>query len=243
MPEKKDYLNNYLIGQLRKMGLDRKQSQVYLFLLEKGSANVMKIARELNLSRPTVYRILEDLQNKELAYEDQSGKRGRFSANSPDGFLGILRTQRRKVEEQEREFLRIISVLQTKYHLLSDANEIKICSKKVLLEDFSNTLSKNIYVLSFDKKLENYKKIEKIYPQIRKRLGEISVKEILANQNGTEPRFNYIERKNKKTGQTGLGATLVVCDKIFILEKNQSFCIENPQITEILKAVFEMMWR
>ena len=147
-----------LPSELKKLGLNKKEADLYLFLLEKGSATVLEISKEIGISRPTIYRTLRNLQMRELVFSDKEKKKSFFSASSPDSLLRILKIQKRRVEEQEREFLRIISVLQSKYHLLSNKNEIKSYQKKFLLDDFSNTLSKKIYILYSDNYLEDCKK-------------------------------------------------------------------------------------
>ena len=146
---KKNKLFNPLPAELRKLGLNEKEAEVYLSLLEKKADTVLNISKETSLSRPTIYRVLQGLITKGLIFKDNHKKRSLYAVNSPDSFLNILRIQRKKAEEQEREFLRIISVLHSKYYSLSKKNEIGIYQTKTALEDFSNTNEKNIRVLCF----------------------------------------------------------------------------------------------
>ncbi len=55
---------NYLSSELCKLGISKKEADVYLVLLELGYCSVQKIAQKLELSRPTVYRVLKDLKKK-----------------------------------------------------------------------------------------------------------------------------------------------------------------------------------
>ncbi len=46
---------------LENLGLNSKQAQVYIGLLQLGQATVVQISRQVNLKRPTIYLVLEDL--------------------------------------------------------------------------------------------------------------------------------------------------------------------------------------
>ena len=101
--------------ELRKLGLTEKEVRIYLAGLELGPTSVQNIAAEARLTRPTTYEIIKKLEQKGLFAE--TGRKGKryFTAQSPENILGILRTQKREIEEKEREFIRIISVLELRY--------------------------------------------------------------------------------------------------------------------------------
>ena len=86
--------------ELRKIGLSEKEARIYLVLLELGNIPIQEIAQKVNLSRPTVYRILDDLQEKGLITKEKKKQVRYVAANSPDELLGILRASKRKIEEQ-----------------------------------------------------------------------------------------------------------------------------------------------
>ncbi len=132
--------------ELRKLGLSEKEARVYLASLELGNTSVQSIAKKVNLSRPTAYRTIESLQEKGLI-EKPGKKSTKIIARSPDELLGMLRAEKRRVEEKEREFIRIISALKTKY-AGAGKNEIKIFSgkegEKFLFEELSATNANKI---------------------------------------------------------------------------------------------------
>lgn len=68
---------------LQKIGLQQKESAVYLALLELGTADVSGIAKKAGIKRPTCYLVLDDLKNRGLV----SGKPSR-------SFLSIRRFSR-----------------------------------------------------------------------------------------------------------------------------------------------------
>ena len=101
--------------ELRKLGLTEKEVRVYLASLELGPSSVKKIAEIAKIPRPTTYQIIKTLENKGLFIEAKQKKKRLFVAQSPERILGILRIQKREIEEKEREFIRIISALESKY--------------------------------------------------------------------------------------------------------------------------------
>lgn len=91
--------------ELRKLGLKEKEVNAYLVGLELGPASVQVIARTSGITRPTMYEILKTLEGKGLFRKVQEGKRRLFVAHSPEKILGLLRLQKREIEEKEREFV------------------------------------------------------------------------------------------------------------------------------------------
>ncbi len=231
--------------ELRKLGLDKKEADIYLTLLEMGPSTVQELARAVDLSRPTVYRVLDDLQSKQLATKGKENKRTFFTANSPDSLLRVLKVKRRRAEEQEREFLRIISVLQTKYHLLSDTNEIKTYrgshGKKMVLDDLSSTGSKSIYVLYSKRNGVDPKKLHLIYRKIKKRQGSLSVKE-LYRKNLPENIPSYIKTRTSPEVPNFDTSTFVISDKFFFFEKDKIFVIEQENIVKMMKILHKTFW-
>ncbi len=212
--------------ELRKLGLKSKEVSVYLAALELGWSSVQKIAQKAEVSRPTAYEVIRGLIKKGLMREikRKGGIRGEktyFVAESPDNLLGLLRVQKREIEEKEREFIRIISALQSKYYLAGQ-NEIRTYEGKeglkVLLDDFSQSQSDEIYFLSdLPKTLAPW---QARLPEIEKRLGEIKVREI----------------KPKKSFR----GTLIIYDKLIYLpssEKLSALLIINKEFIELTKAL------
>jgi len=194
--------------ELRKLGLREKEVQVYLAGLELGPSPVQKISDLSKITRPTTYGIIKKLKEKGLfAEEKQKGKRV-FIAQSPERILGLLRIQKREIEEKEREFIRIIAVLEAKYS--KEKEGIKIYrgreGLKALEEILSFSSTPEILVINSKILPISRQKREKIYQKIKKRLGKIVVKEFDAKFEGS----------------------LIIFDKIifFPLKKQKGFLLE-----------------
>lgn len=227
--------------ELRKIGLSEKEARVYLLCLESGRTSVQNISQKSGLSRPTVYRILENLRRKDLV-EKFSKHSKAIAAKSPDEILGMLRAEKRKVEEKEREFVRIISLLKNKY--LGDKNEIRFYAgkegKKFLLDDFATTPEQKIFA-AFPS-ISDFKtsELENIYKSIRKRLGKIEVREIFPEETGKSA-LTFVERK--AIPRLSLPGTLIICDKIIYLQKDESFSVEQESIVKLVRLLLGALWQ
>ena len=169
--------------ELRKLGLTEKEVRVYLAGLELGPSSVKKIAEMAKITRPTAYEIIKSLERKGLFAETPKGKKQKkkrlFAVQSPERILGILRTQKREIEEKEREFIRIISTLRSKYYL-KNQSEIRVYEGKeglkALINDFSQSQTNEILIVTNGP--QSLKPWRKKLPEIKKRLGRLKLKEI-----------------------------------------------------------------
>ncbi len=202
--------------ELRKLGLTEKEVRVYLTGLELGPSSAQKIAKMVKIARPTAYGIIKSLEEKGLFSEMREKKKRYFIAQPPERILGILRTQKREIEEKEREFIRIIAALESKY--TKEKGNIKVYKGKEGLRALEEIISfspiSEIFIINPQKS----KKLEAVFQKIKKRLGRIDLKKI-----------------NIK-----LGGTLVIFDKaiFFPLKEQKGFLIESPLMMNLLKSIF-----
>lgn len=75
---------------LKQIGLNDKQAQVYLALLELGTASVHPIATKAAIKRPTTYLILDELQAKGLVSVVPRAKKVLYTAESPERLINDL---------------------------------------------------------------------------------------------------------------------------------------------------------
>lgn len=68
---------------LTTLGLQKKESVIYLTLLEKGASTIADITKATRLHRPTVYGIIPTLVQKNLVSMSVQGKRKLYVAESP----------------------------------------------------------------------------------------------------------------------------------------------------------------
>ncbi|MBL7142485.1 MAG: hypothetical protein ISS83_02430 [Candidatus Pacebacteria bacterium] len=165
--------------ELRKLGLSEKEVRVYLAGLELGPNSVQNIAKEAGLTRPTAYEIIKKLEDKKLFLKTKQRGKRLFRAQSPESILGILRTQKREIEEKEREFIRIIATLEAKY---SKEEGVRVFKGKESLRSLEEIISfsstPKIIIINQNDISISSKSLKRVYQEIKKRLGKIEFQEL-----------------------------------------------------------------
>lgn len=240
---KKDF--NPIEQELRKLDLDIRESRIYLTCLETGEVSIQKIATKSGYSRPTVYRILNSLEKKGLVERKKDLKRNNIIVKSPDSLLGMLRGQKRKIEEQEREFIRIISLLKNRYYL-ADKNIIYSYEGKeglkFLLDDFSYTHSKEIFVLYPRIMQEKMDLLQDMYGKIKKRLVDIEIREIFPEKINSS-KLEFVERKSLSLLRGQFSGILIVCDKLYYFKENKAWSLSQENFVGAAREFLQIFWK
>ena len=234
---------SHLEMELKKLELDTNEVKVYLSCLKLKHSSVQKIAQSAGLSRPTTYRIIGSLIKKGLVTKTENHKSSLVVAESPDEILGLLRAKKRRIEEQEREFLRIISDLKNQFYS-EGQNQIATYSGQegiqFLLDDFSTTKSSEIRVVYLNNDRSTAKKLDKIYLDIKKRIGKVSVKEL--NHKTGVGSHEFIDCK-KLSISSKMSGTVILADKLIFIEDEQGLLIQNEKIINLAKFFFDIIWQ
>lgn len=95
-------MSEMLDKYLEDIGLNDKESKVYLALLEFESASVMELAQKTAIKRPTVYVVLESLAKKGLVSETTVGKKTNYYAEPPERLETFVERKIVSLEESKR---------------------------------------------------------------------------------------------------------------------------------------------
>lgn len=143
-------LHSMLEQELIHFGLSEKQAKVYLALLELGKSSVQDVAKHAKVNRATTYVMLDELMQKGLVSTYDQGKKTYFIAESPERLLSILETQRKEIENKEREISSIIPQLKEKHQTTDEGPVVRFLEgregmKIAVKELLSKTKSKKVY--------------------------------------------------------------------------------------------------
>ena len=83
---------------LQTIGLNEKETAIYLACLELGQENVASVARKANVKRPTAYLVLESLQKRGLVHSVTKGARTLYGAEEPEKLLGLVAEKKRALD-------------------------------------------------------------------------------------------------------------------------------------------------
>lgn len=80
---------------LNSLGLNQKESAVYLACLELGQESITEISKKAGVKRPTTYLVLDSLQKRGLIHTVVKGKRILFGAEEPTKLMGMIAEKER----------------------------------------------------------------------------------------------------------------------------------------------------
>lgn len=103
-----------LSQKLQSAGLSQKEADVYLALLELGTANVAQIVKKAAIKRSTVYETLDLLKQKSLVGQGRLKSRTVFYAENPERIPESLAEKKHTIEEAMPELLSLMNLLDKK---------------------------------------------------------------------------------------------------------------------------------
>lgn len=86
-------------AELIKIGFSAKEAKLYLTLLARGGGTAAELTAASALQRPTVYSLLESLQEKGLVAKCLHGSRSFFTPEPPEQLMKNIETQKRNIDQ------------------------------------------------------------------------------------------------------------------------------------------------
>ena len=103
-------------------GLSKEQAIVYEVLLKQGESPASSIAKAVpsgtTLSRPLVYKVLEELIQLDLATKsDEAGKIAKFTPKHPVAITKVIDKEKERIEQTKKQFLATSGKLSSLFNL------------------------------------------------------------------------------------------------------------------------------
>lgn len=232
---------------LKHIGLNEKEIQIYLSLLELGTSTVLAIAKRSGIKRPTAYLVLQSLVEKGFASRIIKSKKTFFSAQNPKKL--ITESELRLKELQE-----VVPQLEIMFRRRRERPQIRIFEGKDELDRAydelfivkGETLFMGTNELSMQTFPRSYEKLE-----LMSRSPEFTIKEIIdeseqgleyANKvRGPYHEVRFIPKKLLPF-ETDIGIfgnhTLITSVK----KEYFTIDIESKEIARAFRTIFEMIW-
>lgn len=233
--------------ELQKIGLNEKEAKVYLALLELGRASVFQISKKAGLKRPTVYLVLDSLIKQVLVVLVPKENKKYYVAEKPSRVLELLKDKEKKL----KEFLPNLNALYNKGEYKPD---IRYYEGKEALENIYMEIIKapEIWFFATSAKLFN-----EVYPEIwemglaiferqKTKTREIvssepfDIKYAKKNHNPPLRNIRVLPKDLIWYADSAIYEGKLV---IFSLKKFFAIVIENEDIVESYKTIFELCWR
>lgn len=241
-----------LTNALTKIGLSEKQARVYLACLELGGARVSQISRKAKVERTTCYHLLDDLITLGLIVISKQKKAGFFIAEDPRG-----------IEEKTKERLGLIKdilpELQAIHNVLPQKPRIRFYegweNTRSIYEDTLKSSRPGDTILSLTS-LDDYFDFvprEWLASYIAHRVEKgIKIKILtpasaMAKEYQKNERRQLREIKEAPRKNWDFRADIQIYNnKVGIIsfkENLMGVLIESPEIAQMFKMAFELMWQ
>lgn len=231
---------------LAKIGLNEKQANVYLALLELGTASVQTVAQKADIKRPTAYLVLDELEQKGLVSVIPQ-KKALYTAESPERLISDL--------SRKQELLKsYLPSLLAFYNAKKEKPRVQLFSGKEGVKQVYDKIYESTEVWFFG----TIQGPEEIYPEglytFLKKVKEknLKVRDILVHR---EPELKYareVERPpSYETRIAPKGMELFADNAIFgdsvvfFSFHPQIFAtvISSKEVAQSLRTIFDMAWQ
>lgn len=238
---------------LSEFDLTDKEIEVYLTMLELGSASVQDIAKKAGVNRSTTYVMIEALKRRGLAATFDKGKKTFFSAETPQRLrsfiaedMAELQAKQMRLETALPRLLAIFNAMEDKprvrYFEGTEAlhlARVEMVEAKGAICELNAVDEPTVQIAN----MESEKRIE-----LSKRV--TGARLIFSIKPGMQPA--YFDRRGFEVREISYqqcpfsGAMLVVGKKLFIFTTKSigmGVIVESGEIADIIRAMYEAAWQ
>lgn len=235
--------------ELQDLGLNDKESAVYLALLSVDNDSVIDLAKKTNINRTTIYPILESLMSKGLVSEVKIDKKIRFAAEGPERLSTFVDKQKLMFEERSERVKDLIPKLKTVQRESGEKPIVKIYEGKegalsAAVRSFENDSNDGFSYAIYSKDLLNeiFNSREKMdIFKIRKDVKKLKSKAVYTYINNETESDNMSIRKKIDEKKYPIYCDIgVVGDEVRVsnLRGNlTTMLIKNKDLSETLKSL------
>ncbi len=183
---------------LKNLGLDQKERQVYLKLLELGEASMTNIARATQIKRATAYLVVEELQIKGLVSETMMGKRKQYSAIHPRRLVEMARSQKRQIEDSLPDLVALYNQPKNKPRIQVFEHK---AGMRMVYKDIFNAIERGAEALFFANVDAIYNEMPEIVDEFNRSIADlkkIKIRELHYKNKGAKKWMEKFKKKVKK---------------------------------------------
>lgn len=239
-----------LIEALQNLGLNEKEAKVYLALLKKNRCSAYWISEESGLKKPTTYVILDDLIKKGLAYKVPREKKQQFVAKSPKEVLVLAEERLSIARKALPELLALSEGERPKPKTLffeglsgvkeNFRKENRKMQNKTVVGFYAHSGDASPELIDFF--LDNMEDFKKNNCRMR---GIVPDHPNLKKFRETDQKYNR-QMKTVSLDEYSANISIDIGDdfvSFFSFKDLQVTLIENKDIADTMRQIFEMVWK
>ncbi len=244
-------MHRALLPKLEELGLTKKDSRVYLALLEMGSATADQAAKATGLNRSTTYVIIKKLMSDGLVSQFKDGKKTKFNAESPLNLERLVEQQHELIKGREHKAKSLIPDLMEIFTTTGERPIIRYFEGKEGLisvrEELLKVKSKEYYAAASVDAMQKMFTNEELV-EFSKRRAKKNIKVHLMYNYSGEKLPSYGNQKLLKIDEKKFPFT----SDIYIYDNTVSFAnttdriggiiIESKAVAETMRSLFNLIW-
>jgi len=246
-----------LVESLINLGLNEKEARVYLALLAFEKATAYTVAVRSGLKKPTAYVILDNLVSKGFALKIPSEDKHYFLAKSPRECIAIAREKLSTAEEMLPELLAIQKKGEEKASIsyYEGFDGIKKMYDKLVKNMEQKPATERFFVAFYAHQKNTPTFLKKYWLELNEKYRAISLKRSAITTLHPSIKY-YLEEETKKRLGMDLrplpekdyssNISIEVYDnytQIISHQYLQGILIENPDIANVMKQIFQLVWK
>lgn len=252
MSEQTDNLNFLL----KPFGLTSEESTIYLYLLESGTSSALKISRQINMARTKVYRILDNLIEKQLVVQEYNQNGFKFKANHPSKLNQLITQKEIEISILKQSLPQTIDLLEKHINLNHPQSQILYYQGQDGLSQVNwNLLNAKKEFLSYEVDTADVYLPHLEAEKLRQALIDKNItSRTLMNKKSLQP---FSQVKNRELFQQirfispkilTIKSDIFIYNDIFTichyLDNKDIFCLEikNQFLVDMQKQIFENLW-
>ncbi len=241
-------MDTKLYAILKNLGLNKKETDVYLACLELGKSSVIQIAKKAGIKRTTAYNIIESLLERGFLSKHKDRKGQKFLAESPEKILAVLQQSQKDLKQLMPNLLAITGT-ESEFK-----PEVKFYQGKdglnALYGEILNSCQKGDELIGY-----YAEELASFFPDfVKKRVAKGIKARAIGIESATIREYKKKDKQElRNTKLVSKEALPLGIEKIIYRNNNVAFMsfrgfpfgviIKSPQIHKAEKAIFELLWK
>jgi biotin operon repressor len=249
-----DELLASLAEPLEELGLTEYEKRLYILSLFLGPVPVSRLATELGVSRPNVYKVILGLERHGLAFFSERKSFARtFVVESPSALMKALRERRSKLERYDQDITKLLPQLLSLYQQGNQISSIKLFTDEAgwdaaRFQIFEEEPSENLFFgdvgsfSTFSSQQYARWRNERVRRKIPGKLLTLPSKE--ADESKKRDSEEYRETRILKAKEPFSCCFQLFGRKAIIWQPNAplAILIEDAFVSQMLRSIFMTLW-
>ena len=243
---------------LNQLNFSEKETNVYLALLELGSAKAKEISKKTDLNRTTIYDICDILLKKGIISQYKKGSATYFNALEPKHLLTYLDREKEErikaLEKQKQKVSEMLPQLISLQNIYTSKPKVQFFEgEKGMREAYEDTLTSKETILAYANVETMHQGLPNFFPEYYKRRAEngIFIRAIVPRNKLSIERATHNQKEMRdirflpEEETTFSPEVNIYGNKMLIAswKEKMAILIESKELVDLQKLTFELLWK